>query len=357
MARNPPKSSNSSEDSAVHLHLFSNNYRTNNRLETKPESLTFTILSSNPSLPVLDSHQQTLAQSYLSIQLSIRDRDQLIAVLCHSSPDLLTQSIRSILPGYEPIIRELHNAADLSGGVSDLEGFLNDLIKVSTVDGKSKGTDDLPPTLEDYVTLLQKHQSSSHKFIHQVLKNGKELSAQYHKYAAHAAHQYKQKSSVIHNDGEGVGAAGAGDCTPKIQTLFTILSEQDKTIVLQEINAHALYLSSLTTTSTNSMRTIIGNLAAGTSETSRGPGVYLYRWQALMDETPITPATAKGPVRSGKSESVRLATTVDVDGEEKGDVANVKEVDESVASPPDVRKTVGLLAPGFREILRGVVNP
>jgi len=149
-----------------------------------------------------------------------------------------------------------------------------------------------------------------------------------------------------------VGAAAAGDFTPKLQTLLSTLSERDKTAVLQEIDAHASYLSSLTTASTDSMKTIIRNLAAGRSETSKGPGMYLARWQWLMDET----ATSGGPVRSGKSESVRLATAVDIDGKEKGDAANVEEVDKSVANPPDVGKTVELLAPRFKEILRGLVN-
>ncbi len=336
--------------------MHSKLYRTNHCKETSPESLTLAILSSNPSLPALNSNQQTLALSYLSIQLSIRDREQLITVLCRSSPDLLTQSIRTIIPAYDPIIRALHNAADLSGGVSDLEAFLNDLIKVSTIDGKSKGADVKLPTVEDYVTLLQKHQGSSHRFIHQVLKNGKELSVWYHGYAAHAAKQYQQKSSLVLDDNEGVGAAAAGDFTPKLPTLLSTLSERDKTAVLQEIDAHASYLSSLTTASTDSMKATIRNLAAGRSETSKGPGMYLARWQSLMDETPITPATSGGPVRSGKSESVRLATAVDIDGKEKGDAANVEEVDKSVANPPDVGKTVELLAPRFKEILRGLVN-
>jgi len=34
----------------------------------------------------------------------------------------------------------------------------------------------------------------------------------------------------------------------------------------------------------------------------------------------------------------------------------VEEVDKSVANPPDVGKTVELLAPRFKEILRGLVN-
>lgn len=224
------------------------------------------------------------------------------------------------------------------------------------MDSKSTGADARVPTVEDYVTLLQKHQGSSHKFIHQVLKNGKELSEWYRDYATHAAKQYRQNHSLNMNENQ-VGAAAAGDFTPHLEFLISTFSISDRSIILQEISAHASYLSSLTITSTNSMRTIIRNLSAGKSETSHGPGMYLSRWQSLMDETLITPAASKCAVRSGKSESVRAATTVDIDGEEKASAANVKEMDEAVATPPDVRKTVDLLAPGFREILRGLVHP
>lgn len=296
--------------------------------------------------------QQKLALEYLSIQLAIRDREKLVEVLCYSSPDLLTSSLRTIIPAYDPIIRALHNTADLSGGVSDLEAFLNDLIRVSTVESKNRETK--TPSVEDFCRLLQKHQGSSHRFIHQVLKNGKELSQWYHDYAVHAAKQYKQETERKVDTGD-TGSAAAGDFTLHLESLMSTLKQDEKPKVISEIDKHAEYLSSLTKSSANSMKTIIRNISEDKSETSKGPGMYLSRWQSLMDDTPITPATSKGPVRSGKSESVRDATTMDIDGEKKGDVTLV-EMDEIGEGPPDVSETVRLLVPGFRDILRKLVE-
>ena len=143
-------------------------------LEVEAQPITLTILSSSSGFENLSEAQQKLALEYLAIELAIRDREQLVRVFCHSSPDLFISSIRAIVPAYDQIIRALHNAADLSDGVSDFEAFLNDLIKVSTIQGKAKGNHNTP-SVEDYCQLLRKHQGSSHKFIHQVLKKSKDL--------------------------------------------------------------------------------------------------------------------------------------------------------------------------------------
>ena len=71
-----------------------------------------------------------------------------------------------------------------------------------------------------------------------------------------------------------------------------------------------------------------------------------------MDETPITPATAHGPVRNGKSESVRDATGVDTDGVKKGGKAGPNRgTDQAVLTAPDVSHVVRLLVPMFRQVL------
>ena len=311
------------------------------------------ILTSSSNTKSPSEYQHKLALEYLAIQLAIRDREELIDGLCRHSPDLLTSSIRTVIPAYDPIIRGLHQAYDLSGGVSDLENFLNDLIGVSTV--KTKSGDTKPPTVEDFCRLLQKHQGSSHRFIHQVLKNNKDLSQRYYDYAIHAAKQYTQESERVIDD-ESTGTAAAGDFTPHLEPLFLSLSEADRSKVLGEIDNHAEYLFNLTHSSVQSMKTVIHHLAEGESDIQRGPGMYLSRWQTLMDETPITPATPSGPLRSGKSESVRDATTVDIDGKSKGDAANLGKVDDSDAAPPDASNTVRLLVPGFQDVLRGVIG-
>ncbi|KAL6719993.1 hypothetical protein ACLMJK_001914 [Lecanora helva] len=322
-------------------------------LEAEPESIALAILSSKPDLSDLDETQQKLALEYLAIELAIRDREELIKVLCHSSPDLLTSSIRAIIPAYDPIIRALHHAVDLSAGTSDLEAFLNDLIKVSTLERTSKDDSARSPSVEDYCRLIQRHQGSSHRFIHQALKNGKDLSQWYHAYGAHAAKQYRQDSNVeVKPDSSGIAAAG--DFTQRLNNLMSSLTEEDQAKVLKESDLHSKYLASLRESSANSMRTIIENLSRDKSETRKGPGIFLSRWQSLMDETRITPAIAKGPVRSGKSESVRHATTTDVDGESKGDASKIRQVDDKTADPPDVSNTINLLALKFKDLLREV---
>lgn len=323
------------------------------RLESHPESIVNAILTSSSDTASPSEYQHKLALEYLAIQLAIRDREELIDGLCRHSPDLLTSSIRTVLPAYDPIIRGLHQAYDLSSGVSDLENFLNDLIGVSTV--KSKSEVAKPPSVEDFCRLLQKHQGSSHRFIHQVLKNNKDLSQRYYDYAVHAARQYRQETERAIDD-ESTGTAAAGDFTPNLESLFSNLPEADRNEVLGEIDNHAEYLFALIHSSTQSMITVIHHLAEGESDIQRGPGMYLSRWQALMDETPITPANPGGPVRSGKSESVRDATTVDIDGKRKSDAANLEKVGGSDAAPPDASNTVRLLVPGFQDVLRGVIG-
>ena len=321
-------------------------------LESQPESIVNAILTSSSHDPSPSEYQHKLGLEYLAIQLAIRDREELIDGLCRHSPDLLTSSVRTVIPAYDPIIRGLHQAYDLSGGISDLENFLNDLINVSTVKPKSGETK--PPSVEDFCRLLQKHQESSHRFIHQVLKNNKDLSQRYYDYAVHAAKQYRQETERAIDD-ESTGTAAAGDFTPHLESLFSNLSETDRAKTIGEIDNHAEYLFTLTHSSTQRMKTVIHHLAEGESDIQRGPGMYLSRWQALMDETPITPATPSGPLRSGKSESVRDATTVDIDGKSKGSAANLEKADSGDAAPPDASNTVRLLVSGFQNVLRAVV--
>ena len=323
------------------------------RPESQPESIVKAILTTSSNATSPTENQHNLALEYLAIQLAIRDREKLIDDLCHHSPDLLTSSIRTVIPAYDPIIRGLHQSYDLSAGVSDLENFLNDLISVSTV--KSTGGMSNSPSVEDFCRLLQKHQGSSHRFIHQVLKNNKDLSQKYHDYAAHAARQYRQKTERAIDDAS-TGTAAAGDFTPHLDLLVANLAEADKAKILEEINNHADYILNLTHSSTQKMKIVINHLAEGESDIQRGPGMYLSRWQSLMDETPITPAEPSGPVRSGKSESVRDATTVDIDGQSKGDADHLEKVDISEAAPPDASNTVRLLLPGFEDVLRGIIG-
>ncbi|KAI4098813.1 MAG: hypothetical protein L6R37_006301 [Teloschistes peruensis] len=334
------------------------------------------------------------ALDYLSLHLSIHDREQLIQVLCHSSPDLLTNCIRELVSVYDPIIRALHKAVDLGSGVTDAQSFLDDLIALAHIDSSSKSTKPAPvPTVKDFVHLLQKHAKSSHVFIHQALKNGKELSEWYHVYAIHAISQYKQQqqpqrqqqqqkatSESEQGEEDTKTASAAGDFTPLLTSLLSSLrNSNDHQKCLTQIDAHASFLDILAQRSKKSMdATVRASLATTQSSSSspntaspsnaaeekaRGsPGIFLLKWQHFIDVTPITPGPNDGKPRAGKSKSVKVISAVDVEGNvaavaaagEVGDDGNGD--GDGELEPPDVRRVLEVLGPGFREELARLVD-
>ena len=307
----------------------------------RSESMVMIILEGTPNLSRFTEQQHKLALEYLAIQLAIQDRERIIQILCLHQPDLLTSAVEDMVSVYDPIIRELHNAVDLSAGTSDLQSFLHDLVDLSKI--STRDTDKTPPSVEDYVRLLKKHQGSSHRFIHQVLKNGKELNRWYLEYAKHAATQYRQRNP------SSTALAGAGNLTKDLEQLVLALSENDRPIVIKELDAYAHYLQNLNKKSEARMKMVVKNCQDGQSSVSCGPGTFLAKWQTLIDETPITPETPDGCVRYGGSDSVQEATRVDVDGSKKGSTATPRENTNS--KPPNVSNTLRLLLPGFRKIL------
>ena len=316
-------------------------------------SIAATIFEHSQTKPALSESSHKLALEYLSIQLAIRDREKLIEVLCHSQPDLLTSLIRELVKVYDPIIRALHNAVDLTAGVSDLQNFLNDLISLSLLDKKAAAK---PPTVQDFVHLLQKHQGSSHVFIHQALKNGKELSSWYHEYAIHAIGQYKQKSNLKEST---AGGTAAGDFTPCLNTLVSSLSEEERHQVFQTLDHHVAFLNLLAQRSKERMSKIVQ--ASLSSETSTGsihgnPGIFLYKWQHFMDETVVTPGLQKGSPRTAKQDSVKEATAVGVEGNKAEMTQQAQTSEDEDLRPPDVDDVIRLLGPGFRDELLKLVD-
>ena len=91
------------------------------------------------------------------------------------------------------------------------------------------------------------------------------------------------------------------------------------------------------------------------STSTPGPGSYLSRWQALLDSTAITPATAHGPARYGKDADVLNRSAKDVDGaqmEERGRTSKPMEpARKETSGRADVRPVVDALLGKFRELL------
>lgn len=313
----------------------------------------------------LSETQIPLALDYLSIQVSLRDRKKIVDILCSRQPDLLTQAVREGVAAYDPVIRGLHNAVDLSGTIGDVQTFMDDLLAFAP-SGKNASI----ATAGDFVRLLRKHQASVHKFLHQLCKNGPELIGWYKEFISNCAVRFR-----IDDDGENIETGGAGKLNTQLNELVSNLSEQQKSQVLAECDAYAIYLSDLAKASEADMKFEplknpelaskrfmgIRSSRSSTPKTSRepspvrtepGPGMFLRRWQAYVNETVITPARPNGPMRYGSDHEVisagRVANiSISAKKQKLADLVEVKHA-------PSCTKTVQFLGKGFKELLKEV---
>lgn len=76
----------------------------------------------------LSETQHAKAMEYLSLQLAIRDRQEIVRVLCKRNPDILTAAVRQGVEAYTPMIRHVHQAVNLSDTLWDFERFLTDML-------------------------------------------------------------------------------------------------------------------------------------------------------------------------------------------------------------------------------------
>lgn len=292
---------------------------------------------------------------------------------------------------YEPVIRNIHNAVDLSDSLSDFQLFLSDLIKVAKIAPPGKNGETVVPTVGDFVQLLKKHQYSCHKFLHQCCKNGKELTGWYREYIEAAAAQFRRDTttsdSTIHD---------AGHLKKPLNELFFSLSPQQQEEFLPLLDAHSKYLDQMHTSSRKRLEAVLKSpplkhpaiakvLTASTNSqpsspttsldhagkstlsptlttasgppTDPGPGAYLARWQDLLENTPITPLSASGVVKNANSNDVVDRSAKDVDGEQminlpEGNPGTRKvEVDDRTGGKQDLRPIIEALGKDFRTLL------
>jgi len=285
----------------------------------------------------LSQQEHGIAMEFYSNYLSIRDREELTKILCKMQPDLLTSAIKDLVAAFDPIIRAVHNAVDLSGTLYDAEMFIADLIKISKPKkAPGNGSRSRPssrsnspgpnspnaypdvsgttstPTVEDYVPLLRKHMPSTHKFLHQVCKNSPDLAAQYREYAQSVLSEFRADADT--RAAEQTAGRGAGTMTAPLQSLFSTLPAEKQESLKTLLDIHESHLRSLKNTSHERLQSIMSSSTLPPpSQTSpsklpprnanhgstHGPGMYLARWHALLDATYITPDAPQGPVRRG----------------------------------------------------------
>lgn len=310
-------------------------------------SIVAVILAMSAVSQELSEAQHAQAAEYLALNLAVRDREKIVKVLCQRNPDLLTIAVKSSVDAYTPIIRHIHQAVNLSDTVWDFERFVTDLVKLckpTTVDGKEK-----LPGVEDFVDLLHRHQGSSHKFLHQVAKNGKEITSWWQLYAHAAAAQFRNDQPPPPSQSVVSEEMVNGGIHEALKDAFAQLPDEDRKAITSELDAHSRYIDDLHAASAARISAVIKQ----THSTPFGPGAYLARWQQLMDKTAITPATAEGSVRYGSNSSVTAASRTDADGQvHPASIDKAQQaVQSKVPTPPDSATTVRLLADRFRSIL------
>lgn len=269
---------------------------------------------------LLTEHQHAIAQEHYSTLMSIRDREELTKILCKMQPDLLTSLIKDIVAAFDPIIRGLHNAVDLSATVTDAEAFLNDLIATSkpkrpngqnahnnsstsraTSRANSRSSSPAPtpaplppdspasiadrdtpgaghasiPTVEDYVHLLRKHMPSSHKYIHQVCKNAPDLANQYLEYAKACVVEFRMhdapptgvegEGTAKDADDEHADGGGAGNMTAPLHSLFSTLPKERQEELKPLLDHHAKHLKQLRQASHSRLKALLASTSKSNS--------------------------------------------------------------------------------------------
>ncbi|POS73637.1 hypothetical protein DHEL01_v207972 [Diaporthe helianthi] len=355
--------------------------------------------SADPKLTAsMGEAQHMQCMEWYSAQLSVRDRDELSNALCKSVPDHLTGVMRDTVSAYEPFIRSLHGSLDLRPHVIALETFLNDFIETSkpkqvktrngskwkslgTASGKNSPVQTRPPSVEDYVALLRRNRHLLYKYLHQFAANCTDVREKFRLWANGTIRRFRDanEAGATNNPGPSSGAAGA--MSGSLQQIFSQLPPETQKSVLAALDSHAEYLSKASNISRQRMQRILDalnessakagekdggrsskcNTPCGSSEGDdmSGPGVYLMRWESTLDGTLITPATAQGPVRTGrdvKGEKVSGKTGADgvKDGWDAGAIA--RQEDSAVPRAPDVGLVMEALGESFRDVVREAVG-
>ncbi|KAK6227351.1 hypothetical protein QIS74_00906 [Colletotrichum tabaci] len=286
-----------------------------------------------------DEHEMCL--EFYAALLGMRDREEIISILCKQSPDLLTQAVREAVAGFDPIIRAVHNKVDLSDHLRDAQTFIDQLIATSKPKkgGRSKDDAESMPTVEDFVQLCKNNKQLLYKWLHAVGKNCPEVMDQFRAWA-------KDALVAFHKT-----AKGGESIEDRLGGLFGQVPEKTRVALVPIIDAHAAYLRELDELSLARMQAIL----EGGSASMAGPGVYLVRWQSLMDETLITPARPAGPVRQGKdvkSAAPLQGKRASGSSDTSQVVAAVRKMSiSSLPEAPDVKPVIRALAPMFKRQL------
>ncbi|KAF2969607.1 hypothetical protein GQX73_g4008 [Xylaria multiplex] len=314
------------------------------------KSIIVAILESEEQQVSLTDRQHTSCLEYYAAKLAIRDRERIIDILCNSTPDLTTAIVLEGLGALDPMIRVVHKNVDLRKHLAAVEGFLTDFIKTTKPKLQENNSRYNLLTVEDFVGLLQRNRHRLWAYLHDFCDGCPDLRDTWREWMKDAIKLFQQQSRVDPHERINIG--------DRLQDVFSKLTAVQRELVIGKIDAHSKYLNILSELSRAKMQRIIDDLhgrsRAGAGDTS-GPGIYASRWQALLDETPITPSRLNGPLRSGKDvKGTRAARKPDNRGNFDTSDPNtaILAQDESTGSvPPDVSVVIDALGLDFKRMV------
>ena len=209
--------------------------------------------------------------------------------------------------------------------------------------------------------------------------------------------------ALIGNDGaitpwrQRKGAAGA--LSSNLQSLFTALPRETRAEIITVVDAHVIYLTELERLSLNRMQNILDDIQSTQPDNSSvntsskpsssnsssidnqlqptpdnrniaqrgrykgasisGPGMFLSRWQQLLDDTIVAPDVPGGQLRRGKDVKHALVQgkTVSAATKDAWDPEALTElVEKDVPVPPEGEKlVVRALGEGFKQLMADLV--
>ncbi|KAJ7908340.1 hypothetical protein B0H13DRAFT_2233333 [Mycena leptocephala] len=101
----------------------------------------------------------------------LRDREQLIGLLFEGSTSDLLKDMITIF--YTPLA-QVYRAASIADSLSDLQSFINDLIK-TVEQSEDLSQEDPTQTVQAFIDLIERHEQSFYNFVHKVHSKGEGL--------------------------------------------------------------------------------------------------------------------------------------------------------------------------------------
>lgn len=294
----------------------------------------------------LTTEEHELALEYLSCLLAIRDRKEGIEAMCKASPDLLTVMTQEIMKLVTPLLQVLHDGKFDMGQVVKLQQRWNeDILKTAKV------KKDHTPSIEDFVALIHRQLPALWKILHEGAVKCPSLPHDIEAWCQSCLVQFRRA------DGSAAVETKIGTLTGPLMDMFERLPPAEKRQVRDALQIYAQYMTNLKASSTLRMQQILDKSTAS----FQGPGAVVPRWHALLDSTYITPATFKGPVRTGrdvkfgrvKAEKKKSFFSREKDSDETVepavDMTTAQTVLDNIPQAPDMSVVIDTLYGSFQE--------